>query len=74
MYQRCAVIAGKKHIESFPRKASWRTSQVLKLIHTNICGPIELEYDGNKRHFITFIDDCSRKMWVYFLFEKGIYL
>ena len=26
--------------------------------------------NGGKKYIITFIDDCSRKIWVYFLQEK----
>jgi transposase InsO family protein len=40
------------------------------LIHTDICGPIiPCSYSG-KEYFITFIDDYSRKCWVYFLEKK----
>jgi len=34
------------------------------LIHTNICEPITPESFSGKRHFITFIDDFSRKTLV----------
>jgi transposase InsO family protein len=42
----------------------------LQLVHTDICGPIEPMSLGGNRYFITFIDDFSRKLWVYFLKEK----
>jgi transposase InsO family protein len=41
------------------------------LVHSDICGPINPASNGNKRYFITFIDDYSRKTWVYFLQEKS---
>jgi len=41
------------------------------LIHTDIRGPITLESFNGKRYFITFIDDFSKKTWVYFLKEKS---
>ncbi|TQD75628.1 hypothetical protein C1H46_038836 [Malus baccata] len=41
------------------------------MVHTDICGPLDpMSYGGN-RYFITFIDDFSRKTWVYFLKEKS---
>jgi transposase InsO family protein len=40
------------------------------LIHTDICGPITPGSFSGKRYFITFIDDFSKKCWVYFLKEK----
>jgi hypothetical protein len=43
----------------------------LHLVHTDICGPLDpISFGGNK-YFITFIDDFSRKSWVYFLKEKS---
>ncbi|RDY12808.1 hypothetical protein CR513_02345, partial [Mucuna pruriens] len=41
------------------------------LIHSDICGPINPTSNVNKRYILTFIDDLSKKVWVYFLVEKG---
>ncbi|RDX89478.1 hypothetical protein CR513_28793, partial [Mucuna pruriens] len=41
-----------------------------KLIHSDICGPINPTSSGNKRYILTFLDDLSRKVWVYFVVEK----
>jgi transposase InsO family protein len=35
-----------------------------------VCGPFEVESLGGNRYFLTFIDDVSRKVWVYFLRTK----
>jgi Integrase core domain len=35
-----------------------------------VCGPFEVESLGGNRYFLTFIDDASRKVWVYFLRTK----
>ena len=40
-------------------------------MHADICGPIKPISNGKKRYLITFIDDFSRKTWVYFLMEKS---
>lgn len=40
-------------------------------MNPNICGPLNLTSNSNKRYFITFNDDFSRKTWVYFLKEKS---
>ncbi|CAL5343355.1 unnamed protein product [Camellia sinensis] len=45
--------------------------KVLELVHSDICGPITPCSDGGKRYIITFIDDYSRKIWVYLLQEKS---
>ena len=37
----------------------------------DLYGPINPSSNGGKQYFITFIDDCSRKTWVYFLQDKS---
>ena len=64
-------ITGKHHRDPIPKKSSWRASQVLGLIHADICGPITPMSYGNKRYTLCFIDDYSRKSWMYFLLEKS---
>ena len=51
---------------SFPRTAEYRAKEQLRLIHTNICGPITLESFSGKKYFISFIDDFSRITLLYF--------
>ena len=64
-------IVGKHHRDPIPRKSSWRASQILDLIHADICGPITPMSNSNKRYSLCFIDDYSRKSWIYFLMEKS---
>ena len=56
---------------SIQKKAEFFTKQPLKLIHTDICGPITPKSFSGKRYFISFIDDYSRKTWAYFLKGKS---
>lgn len=64
-------LVGKQQRDSFPREGTWRASQILELVHADICGPISPMSNSNKRYMISFIDDYSRKVWVYFLVEKS---
>ena len=64
-------LVGKQQRNPFPRQSTWRASQILELVHADICGPISPISNSNKRYLITFIDDFSRKVWVYFLVEKS---
>ena len=64
-------LVGKQQRYSFPRKSTWRASQILQLVHADICGPIKPISNSKKRYLITFTDDFSRKTWVYFLIEKS---
>ena len=62
---------GKQHMKSFTKGVSWRASELLELIHTDICGQMKTPSLGSQRYFLIFIDDFSRMTWVYFLKEKS---
>lgn len=64
-------VVSKQHCNQFPQKKSWRAKKALELVHFDIFGPIIPHSNGCKRYIITFIDDYSRKIWVYFLQEKS---
>jgi hypothetical protein len=64
-------MVGKQHKEAIPKRSLWRAPQRLQLIHANICGPITPVSNNKKRYFISFIDDYSCKVWIYFLAENS---
>lgn len=64
-------IRGKQSRDPIPKQSTWRAPQKLELIHADICGPITPASNSNKRYILLFIDDYSRKAWVYFLMEKS---
>jgi len=64
-------LIGKQSRDSFPKKSTWRATQVLQLVHADICGPMTPISNIKKRYLLTFIDDFSRKTWIYFLTEKS---
>ena len=66
-----SCVLGKQSRRSFPKEASYRSRKPLQLIHADVCGPITPTSFGKNRYFLTFIDDFSRKTWVYFLKEKS---
>jgi hypothetical protein len=63
-------IFGKKHRESFPVGKSYRAKDPLEIVHSDICGPMKTTSIGGSTYFLTFIDDFSRKTWIYFLKHK----
>ena len=42
----------------------------LELVHNDLWGPSSVASITGSRYYITFIDDCSRKKWIYFLKNK----
>lgn len=69
-----ACIRGKQTRLSFPHKNEKSSTEILQLIHTDLCGPMKCESMGRSIYFATFIDDFSRKVYVYFLRQKNEYL
>ena len=59
-----ACHAGKQHRTPFSEGQAWR---VLQLVHTDLCGPMNTASIISAKYFLMFVDDFSRKMWVYFL-------
>ncbi|CAK9796277.1 Retrovirus-related Pol polyprotein from transposon TNT 1-94 [Anthophora plagiata] len=56
----CNVCARCKiHVQPF-KQSNNRSSEVLHLVHSDICGPMRVESLGGARYFVTFVDDCSR--------------
>lgn len=55
----------------FPQKSNRVTKEVLELVHTDVCGPMNVKSIAGNRYFLTFIDDYSRKIYVYFLQTKS---
>ena len=64
-------IFGKKHRESFPVRKIKITSAPLEIVHSNLCGPMQTNSIRGYSYFMTFIDDYTRKTWVYFLRKKS---
>jgi hypothetical protein len=64
-------LLGKQFKMSFPKESSSRAQKPLELIHTDVCGPIKPRSLGKSNYFLLFIDDFSRKTWVYFFKEKS---
>ena len=46
-------------------------TNVLQLIHTDICGPFPTISWNGQQYFITFIDDFSRYGYLYLIHEKS---
>ena len=63
-------VLGKHQRATFPKTTWYQVKEQLGLVHTNVCGSINLVCFGGKRYFLIFIDYFSRKTWVYFLKEK----
>ena len=66
-----SCVLGKMHKSSCPNESQNRASQLLEIIHTDVCGPMQIDSMGGSRYFVTFTDDFSRYTTVYFMRKKS---
>jgi hypothetical protein len=64
----CAL--GKFTKASFP-SSDTGSAGILDLVHTDVCGPMTRRSLSGCEYYLTFIDDYSRKTWIYFLKAKS---
>ena len=48
-----------------------RATDLLEIIHTDVCGPMSVEARGGYRYFLPFIDDLSRYRYIYLMKHKS---
>jgi hypothetical protein len=63
----CAL--GKYVRKAFP-SSEHRSKGILDLIHSDACGPMSVQSVSGFSYYMIFIDDYSRKTWIYFLKTK----
>ena len=64
-----ACLMGKQ--VRFPFKEStWRATEKLQPIHSDLCGPQATPSLNGSRYFIIFIDEYTRMCWIYFMKQK----
>ena len=45
--------------------------QILKLVNSDVFGPVKVPSLGKSVHYVSFMDDFSRNTWIYFLKKKS---
>ena len=68
MCKQCQL--GKMTKSSFKRK-TYTSSEVLELVHTDLCGPIEVQSYRGDKYIKLFVDGYSRMMTIMFMKQKS---
>ena len=63
-------VYGKHKRVRFLRVGKQKKSEKLELVHTDVWGPAQVQSLGGSRYYVTFIDDATRKTWVYCIRQK----
>jgi transposase InsO family protein len=66
----CKGCALGKNIKKPLPSSSNRSKEILDLIHLYVCGPMPVISLGGSLYYVIFIDDYSRKTWLYLLKSK----
>jgi transposase InsO family protein len=61
---------GKYTKNAFPSSDS-KVVGILDLIHSDVCGPMSSASLTRSLYYVVFIDDFSRKSWIFFMKTKG---
>ena len=48
-----------------------RATDLLEIIHTDVCGPTSVETHSGYHYFLTFIDDLRRYEYIYLIKHKS---
>jgi hypothetical protein len=68
-YEHC--VYGKQKRVRFLRVKKEKKNERLELVHTNVWGLTQVSSLGGSNYYVTFIDDATRKTWVYCIRQKS---
>ncbi|RDY02675.1 hypothetical protein CR513_13840, partial [Mucuna pruriens] len=69
--EKCShCMASKQARVSFKKYPPSRKSELLESMHYDVCDPLKVKSFSGALYLVTFIDDYSRKLWVYVLKTK----
>ena len=68
-YEFCVYGEQKRVI--FVKSQKENKNEKLELVYTDVWGPTQVSSLGGSHYYVTFIDEVTRKDWVYFLRQKS---
>ena len=64
------MCTGKNVKSPFPSSDN-KSKEILDIVHSDVCGPMTATSLSGYVYYVSFIDDYSRKTWIYFLKGKN---
>ena len=59
-----------KYVKATFHEKENRASGILERFHTNVCGPFSVASTEKHKYYVIFVDDFSRKCWIFFMHKK----
>ena len=66
-----ACVLGKMQKKPFPKQSQHRATRPHEIVHSDVCGPMQVESKGGSKYMLTFTDDFSRYTTAYFIKSKS---
>ena len=66
-----SCVYGKQKRVTFLKDGKHKKDEKLELVHMNVWGPAQVSSLNSSLYYVTFIDDATRKVWIYFLRQKS---
>ena len=63
-------VLGKQYQVKF-KTTTHKTEDILDYIHSDVWGPVRTASREGHMYFVIFIDDLSRKVWMYIMRHKS---
>eukprot|EP00253_Pinus_taeda_P007531 PITA_07531 len=60
-----------KFVKATYHEKDIRATTILERIHTDVCGPFSVASIAKHRYYVIFVDDFSRKCWIFFMQKKS---
>lgn len=62
-------IYGKQNCVQF-YSSSYKSSDILDYVHSDVFGPVDVPSLSKSKYYVSFVDDYSRRTFVYFMNKK----
>ena len=66
-----ACVLGKMQKKPFPKQSQHRATRPYEIVHSDVCGPMQVKSKGGSKYMLTFTDDFSRYTTAYFIKSKS---
>ena len=66
----CRGCAQGKNVKNMFPSSDSKAKGILDIVHSDVCGPMTTTSLSGYVYYVSFIDDYSRKTWIYFLKAK----